>query len=110
MSAWSKLTEGSTLPSGTAWQHLNAQQGGGGQTVYVEQMAGSLVDIALTASVSTDIFTANITDETFRANIASEILAGVVAEMDLSVELSSMDLACSITQMILSANIEEAPI
>ena len=30
MTAWQKLIAGSTLPSGTAWQHLNAQGGGGG--------------------------------------------------------------------------------
>ena len=109
MTAWSKLTEGSTLPSGTAWQHLNSQ-GGGGQTVYVDQISGSLVDIALTANISVDIFTANITDETFRANISSEILAGAIAEIELSAELSTIDLISSITQMILSANLQEAPI
>jgi hypothetical protein len=30
MTAWQKLIAGSTLPGGTAWQHLNAQGGGGG--------------------------------------------------------------------------------
>lgn len=29
MTAWQILTANSTLPSGTAWQHLNNQAGGG---------------------------------------------------------------------------------
>lgn len=30
MTAWEILTAGSTLPNGTAWDHLNSQGGGGG--------------------------------------------------------------------------------
>lgn len=33
MSAWETLTAGSTLPSGTAWEHLQAQ--GGGDSVII---------------------------------------------------------------------------
>lgn len=35
MTAWEILTSNSTLPSGTAWQHLNSQGGGGGSGVIV---------------------------------------------------------------------------
>lgn len=39
MTAWQILTGNSTLPSGTAWQHLNNQQGGnGGEPIYIERL------------------------------------------------------------------------
>lgn len=33
MTAWAQLILRSTLPSGTAWQHLNAQQAGSGVVI-----------------------------------------------------------------------------
>lgn len=35
MTAWEVLTNNSSLPSGTAWQHLNSQQGGGPVTLVI---------------------------------------------------------------------------
>lgn len=35
MTAWEILIAGSTLQSGTAWQHLNAQGGGGGGDIFI---------------------------------------------------------------------------
>lgn len=35
MTAWQRLIAGSTLPSGTAWQHLNAQGGGGAGDIFI---------------------------------------------------------------------------
>lgn len=51
MTAWSILTGNSSLPSGTAWQHLNAQQGGGpvNLVLYGETVAD------LMASITADI-------------------------------------------------------
>jgi hypothetical protein len=47
MTAWEILTGNSSLPSGTAWQHLNAQQGGGPVTLvlYGETTAELMADI-----------------------------------------------------------------
>lgn len=41
MTAWQLLTENSTLLSGTAWQHLN-NQGGGGEVIINTTVYGEL--------------------------------------------------------------------
>lgn len=48
MTAWSVLTGNSSLPSGTAWQHLNAQQGGGpvNLVLYGETVAELMADLS----------------------------------------------------------------
>lgn len=48
MTAWSILTGNSSLPSGTAWQHLNAQQGGGpvNLVLYGETVAELMADLS----------------------------------------------------------------
>ena len=43
MDAWETLTAGSTITSGDAWEHLQAQEGGGG--TYVILADGLEVDI-----------------------------------------------------------------
>lgn len=35
MTAWQLLIAGSMLPSGTTWQHMNAQGGGGAGDIYI---------------------------------------------------------------------------
>ena len=47
MTAWSILVANSSIPGGTAWQHLNAQQGGGPVTlvIYDEIEAGLMADV-----------------------------------------------------------------
>ena len=52
--AWTVLKENSSLVSGTAWEHLNNQEGGGG-TVIVEGMAIELQE-ALAIEVLEEIF------------------------------------------------------
>jgi hypothetical protein len=43
--AWQALTANSTLPSGTAWEHLNAQDGGSGGVVIHADGIGVDIDM-----------------------------------------------------------------
>lgn len=53
MSAWTQLIANSTLTSGTAWQHLQNQQGGGGAgPTYVVMNDGFNVDLEDTGVVA----------------------------------------------------------
>lgn len=61
MTAWESLVAGSTLASGTAWDHLNAQGGGSSGDVYVvdagsaELSAMALAGSVLSASMAADV-------------------------------------------------------
>lgn len=73
MTAWQKLIAGSTLPSGTAWQHLNAQGGGSGagdifiyDEIGVELMAQDY-DVELSGELNVELedeFSVELEDET----------------------------------------------
>lgn len=43
--AWETLTSNSSLESGTAWEHLNAQTGDGAETIILADGMGLEVDI-----------------------------------------------------------------
>lgn len=73
MTAWQKLIAGSTLPSGTAWQHLNAQGGGSGAGdiyIYGElgvELVAQQYDIELAGDLEValdDELTVELDDET----------------------------------------------
>lgn len=65
MTAWEQLIAGSTLTSGTAWEHLNAQGDGSTGDVYVVNagaaelsamtMAGSIMSAAMAADVAGEV-------------------------------------------------------
>jgi len=65
MRAWEQLIAGSTLTSGTAWDHLNAQGGGPIGDVYVVSagaaelsamtLAGSILSAAMAANVAGEV-------------------------------------------------------
>lgn len=66
MTAWEQLIAGSTLTSGTAWEHLNAQGGvASGGDVYVVNagsaelsamsLAGSILSAAMAADVAGEV-------------------------------------------------------
>ena len=46
MDAWGILIAGSTIPTGDAWEHLQAQGGGGGIRTYVILADGLEVEMA----------------------------------------------------------------
>lgn len=78
MTAWSILTASSSIPSGTAWQHLNAQQGGGPVTlvIYGETVAELMADVQADieqADVIASLETGDI-GATLEAEIGSEIV------------------------------------
>ena len=51
MTAWQVLTSNSSLPSGTAWQHLNAQQGGGPVTLVIYDQIEAVMMADIEASI-----------------------------------------------------------
>ena len=51
MTAWQVLTHNSSLPSGTAWQHLNAQQGGGPVTLVIYDQIEAVMMADIEASI-----------------------------------------------------------
>lgn len=70
MTAWEVLTANSSLPSGTAWAHLNAQQGGGPITV---QYFGELEAELLMADLDADIDQGDIEAELESAELEAEL-------------------------------------
>jgi hypothetical protein len=73
VTAWAILTASSSLPAGTAWQHLNAQQGGGPVTLvlYGETTADIMADISA-ALESTDV-QANIEEPDYEVALEPDI-------------------------------------
>lgn len=51
MTAWQVLTNNSSLPSGTSWQHLNAQQGGGPVTLVIYDQIEAVMMADIEASI-----------------------------------------------------------
>ena len=51
MTAWSILTASSSIPSGTAWQHLSAQQGGGPVTLVIYDQIEAVMMADIEASI-----------------------------------------------------------
>lgn len=79
MTAWEILTAGSTLPNGTAWEHINAQGGGGGPVtlnIYGETVAE--LEAAMDAELEDNEITADI--ET--AELSAELQAEIEAELE----------------------------
>lgn len=67
MDAWETLIAGSTLASGDAWEHLNAQQGGGTATYLVladglgTDMSANDLDIEVSADIDATLEQTEIT-------------------------------------------------
>jgi len=78
MTAWQILTAGSSLPSGTAWQHLNAQAGGGSITlnIYGETVA------ELEAAMDAELESPELAAELETADLSAELLADLEAELE----------------------------
>jgi hypothetical protein len=73
VTAWAILTASSSLPTGTAWQHLNDQQGGGPVTLvlYGETSAELMADIS--AAIETTELQASIERPDIEATLEPEI-------------------------------------
>jgi len=86
MDAWEILSGNSTLGSGDAWEHLNAQDGdGGGDTIIIGGDAQADATWAAAADVI-DILSANCNNVEMSADIA-EILAADVENIILEAEV-----------------------
>jgi hypothetical protein len=78
--AWELLIENSSAPDGsTAWEHLNAQEGGG---------SGGFV-LSSVESVSTEIKTSTIDSSIGTVNVSSDVGVAVV-DVDYNTEVIDM--------------------
>jgi hypothetical protein len=78
MTAWEILTAGSTLPNGTAWDHLNAQGGSGPVTlnIYGETVA------ELEAAMDAELESGELAAELETADLSAELQADIEAELE----------------------------
>ena len=109
MTAWEKLIAGSTLPSGSAWDHLNAQSGGG-SVIYVDGMSANLVEMVLSGAVDIEVFSASTVEATMSAQISSQTLSANISTVDMSAALVDIEFSGSMISMNLTASIIEAPL
>ena len=80
MTAWEILTAGSTLPNGTAWDHLNAQCGGGGGPVTLNIYGETVAE--LEAAMDAELEDNEITAEIETAELSAELQAEIEAELE----------------------------
>lgn len=73
MTAWEVLTSNSSLPSGTAWQHLNAQQGGGPVTLVIYDQIEAVMMADIEASIDQPELEAVIESADIAATIDHDI-------------------------------------
>ena len=80
MTAWEILTAGSTLPNGTAWDHLNAQGGGGGGPVTLNIYGETVAE--LEAAMDAELEENEITADIETAELSAELQADIEAELE----------------------------
>lgn len=98
MDSWETLVAGSTIASGDAWEHLQAQGGGGGGTDQIVYVVGGLEatmeDAQLSAAILNSDMTATLTDVGILSATIQEItLSGIVQAEELSGTLTETELS-----------------
>ena len=83
MDAWEKLMANSSLTLGDAWEHLNAQEGGGGGDIYIGSMLSASIETAMSATIQTSTLTASV-GNTVSANFASPALSANISTNEIS--------------------------
>ena len=81
MTAWEILTAGSTLPNGTAWEHINAQGGGSGGPPVTLNIYGETV-AELEAAMDAELEENEITADIETAELSAELQADIEAELE----------------------------
>lgn len=108
MRAWDKLIESSTLQSGTAWDHLNSQGGGGNEIIYIESMDASFTETILSTVTTQEVLLAESIDvvlsvtsieQELEANFQTEALEATVMEVVFSSEVITMNLSANIVEV-----------
>ena len=105
MRAWDRLIAGSTLTSGTAWDHFNAQ--GGGETVYVDRLFGDMADMAISASLQNSLMSATVLDSSLSASISMSTLSANIVTQGIGAGIVDTSLSAGVTDPILTANFIE---
>lgn len=108
MRAWDKLIESSTLQSGTAWDHLNSQGGGGNEIIYIDSMDASFTETILSTVTTQEVLLAESIDvvlsvtsieQELEANFQTEALEATVMEVVFSSEVITMNLSANIVEV-----------
>lgn len=79
MTAWAQLILRSTLPAGTAWQHLNAQQAGG----------GVVMNEGVAVEVDFDPLTLEVLMQDVEAEVADEPIVVEIEDTPVEVSLAA---------------------
>ena len=101
MRAWDILVQGSSLPSGTAWDHLNHQEGSGGGSVVVMGMAGNLEALGIEGSVLSEVPVASVLSEELELDVSLLPLSGVVSNIELLAEMEVPLISASVLEDVL---------
>lgn len=93
MTAWDLLTANSTLETGAAWEHLQAQGGGGGLTIILANgMSGNVSPVNLTASIVFRPLSASIDNTVISAEIINVIMSSAIEIQTFSGSITSSSL------------------
>lgn len=111
MTAWEELTKNSSIVSGTAWDHLFAQEGGGdGKTIYVEVIDTYVVESAHSAAIEIEVAESSLADDALQANINDEVNSILLQKIGLISELTEIAMELSLLDVNLSAVLLEETI
>lgn len=73
MNAWQLLTASSSLPSGTAWQHLNSIEGGGGGSLVIYEQVEAYLMPDIESEISEPELTAELAQDDIESTLEPEI-------------------------------------
>ena len=86
MTAWAQLILRSTLPSGSAWQHLNAQATGSGLVVS-DGIAGELVDLGVLVAIDAAPIEVEVDTGDVEVVVEDSPIQVVIEDAPISVEV-----------------------
>ena len=111
MTAWEELTKNSSLTSGTAWDHLLAQDGGGEvKALYVEVAEAYLIESANDAAIELNAIESLLVDSILQADINDEVISTSLQSISLASESIDLALSLSLSDSTLSATLLEETI
>lgn len=80
MTAWENLVAGSTLTSGTAWDHLTHQGGGSGDIFLVAATGGDMAADILSGDLTMITMSGNLADTRMSGNVVEHVMGGSIVD------------------------------
>lgn len=87
MTAWDQLILHSTLPSGSAWDHLNAQQAGGTGVVVNDGIAVELTDLSVLVAIDAAPIEVEVDTGDVEVVVEDSPIQVVIEDAPISVEV-----------------------